>query len=219
MFNPKKSLLLSFLVLLPVQLIAQVNQDLTPVISYLLSSTGSASIPASVKKTGQTRGYDENGNTNNNLKDDGHYQTGAIPRYTRAAEIVTDELTRLMWQDNFGAKSSRKKWITNANYVARRYSDTSGDTATTYCSNLNLGGYTDWRLPAITELQTLVLSNRRDPVIDTAAFYNTSSCYYWSSTVHADKNNSALYLWFKNGGTTYDAKDGTRAVRCVRTGQ
>jgi len=69
--------------------------------------------------------------------DDGDLQTGATRSYTRddANGIVTDNVTGLMWQDN---ESLNKQWVTQTNYDATNYSNTSGDTATTYCENLLL---------------------------------------------------------------------------------
>jgi len=58
--------------------------------------------------------------------------------------IVIDD--NLMWQDNH--KEIKKLWSLDA----LNLHDTSGDTAKTYCSNLNWANYTDWRIPKIEEL-------------------------------------------------------------------
>lgn len=131
------------------------------------SGTGGQTKTDVIKKTGQTKSYDASGNevTDNSLKDDGFYQKGITPSYTRddANEIVTDHVTELMWQDDADAASVIKPWLTPANYstcstdtASSACEDTSGDTAATYCTTLTLGGYSDWRLPTLTELENIV---------------------------------------------------------------
>jgi putative membrane protein insertion efficiency factor len=165
-----------------------------------------------VKKTGQTTSY--------TAYDDGDYQKGVAHSYTRddAKEIVTDNVTGLMWQDNADASSIGKRWITKANWDARNYNDTSGDTATTYCSNLTLGGYSDWRLPASTELEGIVDYGRVNPSIS-PVFQNTGSDYYWSSTTNVDDSHYAWYVYFRYGHIHNGNKDDSRCVRCVRAGE
>jgi hypothetical protein len=60
---------------------------------------------------------------------------------------VTDTRTGLVWQQADDG-------------VARTWAD-----AGPYCENLVLGGYGDWRLPRIDELETLVDYSRYDPAI------------------------------------------------------
>jgi len=59
-----------------------------------------------LKKTGQTTSY--------TAYDDGYYQTGVTPSYTRddTNDIVTDNLTGLMWQDD---TLVTKPWLTTTN--------------------------------------------------------------------------------------------------------
>ena len=58
--------------------------------------------------------------------------------------------------------------------------DTSGDTAESYCSELTLGGFTDWRLPMYVELVSLTNHARIDPALD-AIFVNIAiSSPFWN---------------------------------------
>ncbi len=166
-----------------------------------------------IKKTGQTTSY-----TN---YDDGYYQKGIAHSYTRddTKEIVTDNVTGLMWQDN---ATITKQWVTTANYNAGNYSDTSGDTATTYCNDLTLGGYSDWRLPTRGELLDIVDNGRFNSAID-PMFVNTTSGNYWGATSYAGNTSHAWLIDFGYGGTyTYNLnydKYYSYYVRCVRAGQ
>jgi len=180
-----------------------------------------------LKKTGQILSYDEDGKeiTDGSLKDDGFYQAGLDVKYTRddAKEIVTDHVTALMWQDD--VSSVTKPWLTQENYDACTNGnetacfDTSGDTATTYCNELTLGGYSDWRLPTRAELQGIADYGHNDPAIN-PVFVNTNSYLYWSSTTAANYNDYAWIVDFYNGyQNNYTAKDPSCYVRCVRAGQ
>ena len=177
-----------------------------------------------IKKTGQTKSYNEAGDevADGSIKDDGFYQKGVEPSYTRDDEkqIVEDQITGLMWQDDAEAKTITKPWVTQENYDARNYSDTTGDTATTYCSNLTLGNYTDWRLPTVVELQSIVVEGKSSPTIDTTAFVNyTTSYFYWSSTTDASRTYLAWGVYFYFGYTAHLGKSNNNYVRCVRAGQ
>ena len=132
-------------------------------------------------------------------------------------QIVFDVTTNLMWQDNAAAASTQKRWLTVANYVSP-YNNTSGDTATTYCRNLSLGGYTDWRLPSKDELYGIVKSTVINPSIS-GVFQHTASDYYWSSTTYAGSSSDAWDVYFGNGYQHYYYKTGSGYVRCVRAGQ
>jgi len=182
-------------------------------------------ISSKLKKTGQTTTY-----TN---YDDGYYQKGVTPNYTRddTAEIVTDHITGLMWQDNAEALTTIKPWVTQANWNVQNYNDTTGDTANTYCENLTLGGYSDWRLPTYEEFSNIIEFNRYtqpaiNPIFENVVGISTvinGNLYsqYWSST---NKTNtpyiiSAWHVEFYDGELNYDNKDKLHLVRCVRAGE
>ncbi len=159
-----------------------------------------------LKKTGQTKSYNENGveMTDNSIKDDGYYQKGITPNYTRdtTKKIVSDTITGLQWQDDAAAKTLTKNWA----------------DAQTYCSNLALGGYSDWRLPVIDELMDVADRSKRNPAID-PTFQNARSEYYWSSTSVVGDENVAWRVNFDNGigsGYHWNDKSSSLYVRCVR---
>jgi hypothetical protein len=87
------------------------------------------------------------------------------------------------------------------------------------CANLRVGGHSDWRLPTIRELLTLVDYERHDPCIDTD-FFECKSTYYWTSTpAHSNPADSAWIVYFGNGGALWDDQDNGYRVRAVRASQ
>ena len=171
------------------------------------SGSSSSRNTTTIKKTGQTKSYDTNGNliTDGSLKDDGYYQKGVTPSYTRddAKQIVTDNITKLQWQDNEEAKTVTKTW----------------QDAKTYCANLTLGGYTDWRLPTAKELGSIVDYGKSYTAIDTTYFKNVSSGNYWSSTTYKYIKCYAWVVYFNSGYTNHRYKGNNYYVRCVRDGE
>jgi len=178
-----------------------------------------------LKKTGQIKSYETNGNEvlNGTLKDDGYYQSGITPSYTRddIQEIVIDNITGLMWQDDEQVSNVTKPWLTVDNYQIclndHACFDTSGDTATTFCEELSLGGYDDWRLPTIEELEGIIDYGVKYPTsaID-YTFQNIAAYPYWSATSKVDEKQYAWDIENVNNVTRHITKENDSSIRCVR---
>jgi len=109
-------------------------------------------------------------------------------------ETIRDNATGLTWQKN--DSQSAMDW----------------DAAISYCETGVTGGYSDWRLPNVKELQSLVDYSRSPDTSNSAAIedlFNSTSFtneagqtdwgYYWSSTTHkttADIQRNAAYVAF-----------------------
>ena len=180
------------------------------ILFLLLTSMLSASF-----KTGQTISYVDH--------DDGDYQKGKAQSYTRnnAKEVVVDNVTGLMWQDNSDVRTVKKRWLIRENYKDE-YDDTSGDTASTYCADLSLGGYNDWRLPTRKELESILDFGTRNPSLD-PVFLNflfkhpQNSQNYWTSTTSAESKFMAWKINFVSGHAKFlSSKIGRYHIRCVR---
>ncbi|VAX11866.1 protein of unknown function DUF1566, partial [hydrothermal vent metagenome] len=85
-----------------------------------------------------------------------------------------------------------------------------------------LCGSTDWRLPSLPELQSIVNRNSNQPTIDTAYFPNTTFVY-WSSSPIAKDSSYAWDVSFVYGNNIYmhinSRRDNDKYVRLVRGGQ
>ncbi|MBF0257688.1 MAG: DUF1566 domain-containing protein [Desulfamplus sp.] len=119
---------------------------------------------------------------------------------------VTDSVTGLMWQQDT-AKTA-----------------TGGTTmiwkdALAYSENMTLGGYTDWRLPTVKELRSIMDSSSYSPAIDTSVFRDTFSSFYWSSSTNAYELSLAWIVSFYIGDDGYSNKGNAHYVRAVRAGQ
>ncbi len=113
----------------------------------------------------------------------------------QGAQVVTDSHTGLEWQ---GGEVTSMDW----------------SEALAYCEGLEHAGLSDWRLPDINQLASLV-----DPGLEPPATQmpDTELVAHWSSTTRAERQISALAVHFEGGGVTSGMKDGTLfKVRCVR---
>jgi len=116
---------------------------------------------------------------------------------------VADNKTGLLWQQGEGGT---KTW----------------ENAITYCEDLSLAGYTDWRLPNIKELNSIIDYEIYNPSIDINFFPDLSyTSYYWSSTTRASSSSDAWIVGSNYGDVGYYLSKPTNNyyVRCVRDGQ
>jgi hypothetical protein len=90
------------------------------------------------------------------------------------------------------------------------------EAAERYCTELELDDASDWRLPAMQELETLVDERVRSPAIDEAAFPDTDAVPFWSGSAWAGSAELAWYVSFDYGAALYDLRTTENAVRCVR---
>ena len=114
--------------------------------------------------------------------------------------------------------------VTNTDTGLMWQQDTAPETYTwqealSYCENLTLAGYDDWRLPNVNELHSIVDYSTYDPSIKTTFSPNTVSSYYWSSTSNAGDPIYAWVVYFGSGAMYFGPKSYLYYVRAVRSGQ
>ena len=109
--------------------------------------------------------------------DDAYYKMGVawpIPRFTdNGNETITDNLTGLVWDQN-GNRFGQRTW----------------PDALSDISSLSLGGFSDWRMPNMVEMRSLVNVMENDSAawlenqdfVDVQSSPNTVNYYYWIST-------------------------------------
>jgi hypothetical protein len=172
---------------------------------FLMSASIVWAQPAPVAKTGQTISYATG--------DDGYHEKGAAspsPRFTNNGDwTVTDNLTGLMWAIDASRDNVKLTW---SNAIA-------------YANNLSLGldgcgtNYTDWRLPNLNELNSLLDKRNFNPAMPTGhPFLNVKSSYYWSSTTDASNTDLAWYVYMQYGDASINDKGGSNYIWPVRGG-
>lgn len=80
-----------------------------------------------------------------------------------------------------------------------------------------LSGHSDWRVPTVRELQSIVDHSRSNPAC--ALVFRAKSAGYWTSTDYAPVPAYAWLVYFVNGGTNANYKTYDFFVRLVRSGQ
>ncbi|HHB95287.1 MAG TPA: DUF1566 domain-containing protein, partial [Campylobacterales bacterium] len=81
-------------------------------------------------------------------------------RFEKNGDVVYDSKTELTWQSS--PSSQKFSW----------------SDAQNHCNNLNYGGHSDWRLPSIYELKSLVDYKKYNPAIATNLI-DIDTVYYY----------------------------------------
>ncbi len=164
---------------------------------------GGSTYNAAVPKTGQTTSY--------RTGDDGAHQKGVVwpnPRFTDHGDgTVTDNLTGLMWvkvPHSLSGNSSIQTW----------------NNAIDFCNGMSHAGHSDWRLPNVRELQSLIDYSRFHVALPSGhPFSGVQSAHYWSSSAGAGTTDYAWYVSLYYGSVAVGHKAGGYRVWPVRAEQ
>jgi hypothetical protein len=122
--------------------------------------------------TGQTTSY------TNTPGEDADYNINPPFYLNNGNGTITDTITGLMWQQVDGGEMTF-------------------DKATTYANDLVLGGFSDWRMPTVLELHSILHLDKNNPALNTTYFTSPSAQYWWSSQKQV---NDATKAWVTNAG-------------------
>ena len=132
---------------------------------------------------------------------------------------VTDNLTGLIWLKNANCAATRN-WATALSDVVALNSD--GEMNSNNCGDTSNSSshQTDWRLPNLREMQSLIDYGRSGPALPSGhPFTGVRSSNYWSSTTYADDTSVAWDVSLDDGYVSGGGKAGTNYVWPVRGGQ
>lgn len=179
---------------------------------------------APVPQTGQILCYDESGFEIfcRGTGQDGDLQEGVsipTPRYTDKGDgTIKDNLTGLIWLKNANCSNTHRFWfqgplddVKNLNSTGKMNDNDCGDTSGKRGSHR-----TDWRLPNVRELFSLVDFAFTSPAISNAAgtgqgssndpFTNFQASAYWSSTTNDYESGFEWVVSFGSGNVTNNSK-------------
>lgn len=102
-----------------------------------------------------------------------------VPSFTNNGNgTITDNVTKLMWQQTDGGEMTI-------------------ENAITYCNTLALGGYSGWRLPTPMEAMSILNLQKNNPALDVVYFPSTGAEYWWTNTFQVGDISK---VWCTNSG-------------------
>jgi hypothetical protein len=90
------------------------------------------------------------------------------------------------------------------------------NNALAQCEGLDFGGQTDWRLPNVNELLSILNYSTLNPAINSTYFPGTLSENYWTSTTYVANSGAAWSIYFAFNYLNMSSKTSEYYVRCVR---
>jgi len=157
-----------------------------------------------------------------------------LPDSATSWSMVKDNVTGLIWEmktnkngimnynDHHDADNTYTWYdddpATNGGYEG---TPNKGKDTKDFINDLNsskFGGYSDWRLPTLKELSSIVNYNISSPgpTINTTYFPNTQSSFYWTSTPSPGYDYRAWVVGFDDNNSHNYGKYGQYYVRAVR---
>ncbi|MEN9510954.1 MAG: hypothetical protein RLZZ370_773 [Bacteroidota bacterium] len=91
---------------------------------------------------------------------------------------VSDTVTGLMWQRYDGPEMTVEH-------------------ARIYCDTLTLGGYSDWRLPSLSEAYSILNHQKTNPALEVTVFPKSAAEYWWTAN---RQSNDSTRIWVTNAG-------------------
>jgi hypothetical protein len=124
-----------------------------------------------------------------------------LPFDAKEWACLKDNVTGLLWE------------VKTAKNAAEMYSFTNTDNVVKTQNTQKLCGQTNWRLPQIQELQSIVdySVSYPNPAIDLNFFLNSTNHIYWSQTPYMKNSNDVWGIYFDDG-RVYEQDKNTQAA-------
>ena len=160
------------------------------------------------------------------------------------AQEIAEEERRAEEAARKAEAAKREQWLRGRKIGNLIWSDRSSSTmnwssAKQYCENLSEGGFTDWRLPTISELKTIIKNCQSggsscrvsDNCLSGSCWSESCRCdiggsygklgdsdgvWLWSSSAKSGNTDYAWSVNFEDGGVSHGNKSSSNYVRCVR---
>ncbi|MFP8779214.1 DUF1566 domain-containing protein [Hydrogenophaga sp. RWCD_12] len=126
---------------------------------------------------------------------------------------VRDNVTGLVWEGKTDDGGLRDKDNAFTNLGNGLSDDTSGYVV--LVNDMNLCGYSDWRLPTRQELLGIADHGVVTPSIESAWFPNTFAGRFWSANVDGADSLQAWFVDFNDGSSSYTYRSLGYGVRLV----
>jgi hypothetical protein len=129
---------------------------------------------------------------------------------------VTDNDTGLMWMQC----SEGQVWESDggAGNCSGTTTTHTWDAALALANSKAFAGHSDWRLPNIKELASLVAEDRYNPAINSTIFPATRSYIFWSGSPYVSGGSGSWSVSFKSGPVDVVPRDYANLhVRLVRS--
>ena len=129
-------------------------------------------------------------------------------RFTRINDLLIDNELQHTWQDDIFAKTTKLDLT----------------KAISYCKNLKLNNFNNWRLPTYEELLSIGNYDIYKPIIN-KAFQNHASGHYWSIIYKKTLTGDSLSfidsidvrrIYFSDGFSYDNDRTGKAFVRCIK---
>ncbi|MFY0664792.1 MAG: DUF1566 domain-containing protein [Natronospirillum sp.] len=140
-------------------------------------------------------------------------------------EVKTDDPTHLRymghrytWFDAASETGSRGNPLTCGNSLGSQPCNTAAYIAAVNAARLC--GHSDWRMPSLRELQSILDPMESAPAMNPEYFPNTLSTFFWTGTPYPDSSSQS---WHVHVGTAFSygnaSRSSNRNVRLVRGGR
>jgi len=143
-------------------------------------------------------------------------ETTPNSRFFTQNDILIDSKTGLMWKKCMEGRSGNI--CEKGNAIVLNWQDAL-NKAKEVNENGGTQGYTDWRIPNIKELASILEERCGDPAINSDIFPNSPSEKFWTSSPSTSLLGNVWLIDFKDAHIDNDSKNKLYNLRLVRSGR